>query len=196
MKSFKSITFLGSILVSLVVMSSCQKNESGSSQPAHINNTCINNPSLCQPNIYQQGSGFYPYGYGGYGSGYPYGVNSFHYMNNSAYLCSCPAGTVPTYNNYGGLGCVNAGYTYGGGAYAYFGWGTSGATNNQWVNIPQISNHTGYNQSNCYNGVVQSCFVDQPSTCSAGFTCQATSAQTRLGLCVSNNAINTGGGPR
>lgn len=157
----------------------CDKGSSDNNN-AQMNAYCMQNPYACQQNVYNQGynNGYYPYQYG-YGG-------AFHYTQNSAYLCNCPAGTMPTYNTYGGLGCVsnnnmNAGF----GAYAYFSW-NMGASNNQWMNIPQVSNYTGYNQSNCYNGVVQSCLVNQPSTCSAGYTCRASSAQTNLGLCVSN----------
>lgn len=204
MKNFKSFASSLIAVLAALIVTSCQQGGGGSSgtptttvsttNTTTMNPNCVSNPAACQQGIYQQGTGFYPYNYNyGYNNGYPYGYNGgFYYTNNAAYLCSCPAGTIPTYNNYGGLGCVNSGYAYGGG-YAYFSWGGgySGATNNQWVNIPQVSNYTGYNQSNCYNGVVQSCLVDQP-TCSAGYTCRATAAQSRLGLCVSNTSGGTG----
>ena len=167
-----------------------------------------NNQYNNQNNNNPYGSGYYG---GGYSSGYQYGGYSngpFNYMNNAAYLCNCQSGYMPTYNSYAGLGCVqanagygggmnyNASYTNGGnpgfsgGAYAYFSWG---ANNNQWTNIPQISNHTGYTNSGCYNGVVQSCLVGQPNTCSVGYTCQAESASSRLGLCRSTTASGNGG---
>lgn len=199
----------------MTVIVSCQNgsNNSGNSgnnnqtNPA-MNNVCLNNPAACQNQTYQQGQGFSPYntsydpyGYnqGGYNNGFPgsYYNGSFH-TNNGSYLCNCPTGTVPTYNDYGGLGCVQANYAQASGyGYAYFGFGTGNTSiNNQWVNIPQISNYTGYNQSNCYNGVVQSCFVDQANTCTQGYSCKATTAQSRLGLCVSNTTQQTQSGPR
>lgn len=177
----------------LVGLSSCQKSSSDSQPVQTLNNQCAYNPSLCQSQVYQQGNGFYPYtytNYGGYNTGYAWGA-AFYTMNNSSYLCNCPAGTMPTYNTYGGLGCVSNQLVGGFYGSVYFGWG-SGATNNQWVNIPQVSNYSGYNQSNCYNGVVQSCLVDQPGMCGSGSTCQASSAQSRLGLCVSNSSGSTG----
>lgn len=195
MKNFKSLIILGMTLfvVSCQNGGSDSNNNNGNNTTTPINGDCVNNPSSCQQGVYNQGYGFYPYN-----NGYPYNYQGgFYYTNNSAYLCNCPAGSMPTYNNYGGLGCVSSNYAYGYGGYAYFGWGAgsySGASNNQWVNIPQVSNYTGYNQSNgnCYNGVVQSCLVDQASSCSAGYTCRATAAQSRLGLCVSNNAAGNG----
>jgi hypothetical protein len=187
MKNFKSISMLLVSIVSVFFISSCQ-NSSNESSDQNMNAYCMNNPSACQQGVYQQNYGFYPYNYN---NGYPY--QGGYQLTNSAYLCSCPAGSVPTYNNYGGLGCVSSSSMTGYG-YAYFGWnanGLSGATNNQWTNIPQISNYTGYNnQGGCYNGVVQSCLVDQASACSSGYTCRATSAQSRLGLCVSSSAVN------
>ena len=197
MKILKSLLVLTVCTFAVFLMSSCQKdNNNNSGNNAGMNNICVTNPSACRSNVYQQGYGFQPYS-NGYNTGYgqPYGAQSgFYYTNNSAYLCSCPSGNIPTYNSYGGLGCVNNSMIQGGG-YAYFGWGSgqSGSTNNQWVNIPQVSNYTGYkNQSSCYNGVVQSCLVDQASTCSSGYTCKASSAQSRLGLCVSNTATHGG----
>lgn len=193
MRILKSILVLTATLILAFLMSSCQSgNDNNSNNGAALNNVCVTNPAACQPGVYNQGHGFQPYVGPQGGFGQPYGAQGgFHYTNNSAYLCSCPVGSLPTYNSYGGLGCVNNNLIHGCG-YAYFGWG-SGASNNQWNNIPQISNYTGYNnQSSCYNGVVQSCLVDQPSTCSSGYTCRASAAQSRLGLCVSNNA-NTGG---
>ncbi len=190
--------------------------------PYNYNNNYVNNYG----NPYGSGNyggGYYGGGYygGGYSSGYQHGGGSsngpFHYLNNSAYLCNCQPGFIPTYNTHAGLGCVQSqiaagtgygssygngygtsytasygtGYngSYSGGAYAYFSWG---ANNNQWTNIPQISNHTGYTNSGCYNGVVQSCLVDQPSTCSTGYTCRAETASSRLGLCKSNSAAGNG----
>ncbi len=189
MRILSSIMVLTATILLAFLMSSCQK---GNDNNSNMNNVCVTNPAACQPQVYNQGYGFQPYAGTQGGYGYPYGAqNGSYYTNNAAYLCSCPVGSLPTYNTHGGLGCVNNNLIHGGG-YAYFGW-ESGASNNQWNNIPQISNYTGYNnQSSCYNGVVQSCLVDQPSMCSSGYTCRASAAQSRLGLCVSNTA-NTGG---
>ncbi len=192
--------------VALVVLtvSACQKSNQDATVPA-MSTDCVNNPSLCNPNLYQQSPGFTPYNYNGnniYGGGYYNGgfnagfggyyggsYNPFVFGNNTSYLCNCPNGSVPTYNNYAGLGCVQSTQVYGY-FYASFGFGTN---NNQWTNIPQISNTVGYGNRGCYNGVVQSCLVDDPSTCTVGFSCRSNSASSRLGICISNNANQNAG---
>lgn len=204
-------------IFALVVLSltACQKPSSNETTvPANLNGNCVQNPSQCQNGVYQQTPGFYPYGYpqsgyNRYGSGYGYnyygssyyynngyygtGASPFYFANEAAYLCSCPAGSLPTYNTYSGLGCIQGASAYGSG-YVYFGWSAggglsgNGSNNNQWVNIPQISNYVGYQNSSCYNGVIQSCIVDQANTCSVGYTCRPSAAASRLGLCVSNTA--------
>ena len=190
------------VYIALVVlaMSACQKPHTSEATAPGMNAQCVSNPNLCQSNIYNT-PGYSPYTYGGgpYTNSYPgsdpyaggyYGNSAFsYYQNNSAYLCNCASGTIPTYNGYAGLGCVQQNQVSGYG-YAYFSWG---AHNNQWTNIPQISNQTGYTNSGCYNGVIQSCVVDQPNTCSVGFTCRSNDASSRVGLCVSNNATTNGG---
>ena len=164
--------------------------------PPPLTGDCVANPAACQTNLYNT-PGYQPYNYnnpyqqsyysGGYSYQYGYDNGPFSYQQNSAYLCNCQQGYMPTYNSYAGLGCVqNAAQ----GAYAYFSWG---ANNNQWTNIPQISNHSGYTNNGCYNGVVQSCLVDQPNTCSVGYSCRADSASSRLGLCIASSAQNNGG---
>lgn len=188
--TLRFVFFAYLFLVTLLI-TSCQKSNSNNSA---VNAQCVHNPSLCNQGIYHGTPGYSAYNYG-YGNGYGnYGYNNgysaygpFHQINNSAYLCNCPAGSVPTYNSYGGLGCVQTGYI-GGYGYAYLGYG---ANNNQWTNIPQISNIQGYNNNGCYNGVVQSCIVTQANTCSAGYTCRPTSGGSAIGLCV--NGAQSGG---
>lgn len=205
----KVIVFVYVALV-FVAMTSCKNSKQNDAAVPTMNADCVSNPNTCNSGLYQQTPGFNsynynnnPYGGGYYGSGYNYNyyggynsgyTNPFSYSNSSANLCNCSYGSVPTYNNYAGLGCVqsnmlnNSGYI---GVYAYFGWGPN---NSQWVNIPQISNNVGYTNSNssCYNGVVQSCLIDQPNSCSNGYTCRTSSAGSRLGLCVSNNSNSSG----
>lgn len=176
------------------MVTACQKNKND--DQGNINADCLNYPQACQNGYYNQ-PGFTPYNYGYQNNGgvfynngyYGTGTSPFHQLYNSNYLCNCPAGTVPTYNNYAGLGCVQSnliGGGYGFQGYAYWGW--NGSNNNQWVNIPQISNTQGYNNSSCYNGVVQSCIVTDQATCRTGYSCRATSAASALGICVSNGA--------
>src|SRR3989344_4518254 len=157
--------------VALVVLalSGCKSKTETQAIVPPISGNCVTSQVGCQSGIYNT-------------PGYT------HYMYNSAYLCNCGPGYVPTYNTYAGLGCVQSS-NIGSSHYAYYSWG---ANNNQWTNIPQISNHVGYQNSGCYNGVVQSCLVDQPSTCAVGFTCRADSASSRLGLCRANSAQGTG----
>lgn len=215
------------VYVALVVlaMSACQKSGggggSGDATVPAVSAECVSNPSICQSNLYNT-PGYTPYNYGngngslygggyyngGYNSGYTGGYgsyynsnyysNPFNTYNNSSYLCNCPSGSIPTYNSYAGLGCVQQNQVYAGvSAYAYFGWNSGGGANNQqWTNIPQISNQVGYTQSSssCYNGVMQSCVISQPSSCAVGYSCQASSAASNIGLCVATNAIGSNGG--
>lgn len=209
--------FIVYLALVVLALSACQKAETDATVPT-VDSQCVNNPNLCQQNIYNNTPGYTPYNYNnqynnGFNNGFNnynnynynynyqyrynqnYYVNPFTSYNNSNYLCNCPSGSVPTYNSYAGLGCVQTSqvYGYGGYGYAYFGWG--GANNSQWVNIPQISNHVGYTgNGGCYNGVIQSCLVDQPNTCSVGYSCQTSSAASRVGLCIATSAVNNGNG--
>ncbi|WP_409478011.1 hypothetical protein [Pseudobdellovibrio sp. HCB154] len=195
------LLFFSYLILVTFMVTACQKNTQDDGTPT---TDCLNYPQACQTSYYNQ-PGFTPYNYNnGYGYGYQQGgvfynngyygsgTSPFHQMYNSAYLCNCPAGSVPTYNNYAGLGCVQSNMLGGGfQGYAYYGYNTS--NNNQWMNIPQISNVTGYNNSSCYNGVVQSCIVSDQATCRTGFTCRASSAASAIGICVSNGANGQGG---
>ncbi len=171
--------------------------KSGDSTTQTTNADCLNNPQLCNSNYYNNNYGFQPYNYninGGYY--YNNGTSANYYGAVGSNLCNCPVGTMPTYNTYAGMGCVNTNMISGNGGlygYAYFGYGTgSAANNNQWMNIPQISNYVGYNNQSCYNGAVQSCMTDQQNMCASGFTCIASNASSRMGLCVSNSAAGSG----
>lgn len=187
----------------VLALSACQKSNQEAKVPTMSTN-CIDTPSSCNSNVYQQTPGYSPYGnqsgsssgynnnygYGyGYGSNYGYqgNYNPFIYGNNSAYLCNCPSGSVPTYNSYAGLGCVQSTLVYGY-FYASFGYSTN---NSQWTNIPQISNRVSSSQGSCYNGVIQSCFIDSTESCMVGFSCRPHDANSKLGICVSNNALNS-----
>ena len=170
------------VYLSLVILAfaACQKSNQDAVVPG-ITTDCLNNPNLCNAGMYHQTPGFTPYNYGGggyYNSNYAY--NPF---TSSDQLCNCPIGTMPTYNNYSGLGCVQS-MMVSGYAYATFGYASN---NNQWTNIPQISNTVGYQNQGCFSGVVQSCLVGETASCNAGYTCRMKSASSRLGVCVSNN---------
>ncbi len=175
------------VYLSLVILAfaACQKSNQDAVVPG-ITTDCLNNPNLCNTGVYQQTPGFQPYNYGGnyYGGNYNNGSNGYNPFLNSSQLCNCPGGSLPTYNNYSGLGCVQSNLVSGY-AYASFGYASN---NNQWTNIPQISNTVGYQNQGCYSGVVQSCLVGDTATCNTGYTCRMNSASSRLGICVSNNS--------
>lgn len=190
------ITFL----VMPLMLAACAEKKGSESQVATVPppTNCIDGSSYCNSNLYGQNNGYaaYPrnpyfynpsyawariYGYGGYMGGY---VGNF---------CNCPAGHRPVYNGQYGLGCVSMAQfqpvAYGA---VYWGWG---ANNNQWVNIPQVSNTQGYPKSNgCFQNVAQSCFVDQVNSCGSGATCQTTGGGSRLGICVAGTTPPTAAG--
>ena len=167
----KTLIYVYAILF-ILMATACQPG-SQEAVVAGVNAACINNPSGCNSSLYQQSNGYTSYGNP---------LQPFNQYNNQSYLCSCPAGTIPTYNSYSGLGCVyDWNYNYGlwGGAYAYFyiGWGI-----NSWYQIPNLY-PSNYTWGTCYNGAVQSCVMSQ-NTCPAGYTCRPNSGNSELGLCV------------
>lgn len=179
-------SLLGLLILGFAILNfGCQQSKDQNTTPV-LANDCINYPQSCNPQLYNQNTGFVPYNYG---SGYVYagngittsGATPFYMANSAAYLCNCPFGTVPTYNTYSGLGCVQSQYV--GSGYVAFGWGPN---NGQWLNIPQISNMSGYPNSSCYNGVIQSCVVGATNSCTAGYTCRYGSAASSLGICQKN----------
>jgi hypothetical protein len=171
----KSAIIIYSILF-ILLASACQKGNT-EAVVGGVNATCINNPASCNSSLYQQSNGYTAYGNNS---------NPFQYHNNSAYLCSCPYGTTPTYNSYAGLGCVqNNYYSYGyyGSfyAYLYIGWGS-----NSWYQLPQLSSYNynyNYGNSNCYTGAIQSCVVNE-NNCPVGYSCRPNSSNSSLGLCA------------
>lgn len=178
-KSFLCILFLGLAILNF----GCQQSNNQTTVPT-VSSDCINYPQSCNSSFYTQNTGFTTYGTGYVYSGNGYissGATPFYMANSAAYLCNCPFGSVPTYNTYSGLGCVQSQYV--GSGYAAFSWGPN---NGQWLNIPQISNYSGYPNSSCYNGVVQSCVVGATNSCTAGYTCRYASAASSLGICQKN----------
>lgn len=169
MKSALVIYFMLFILLA----SSCQKTNSQAGVSG-VSSACISNPTGCNSSLYQQSAGYYSYGNSS---------NPFTYYNNSAYLCNCPYGTIPTYNSSAGLGCVQA-YSqpiiYGGlYAYLYIGW------NSGWYQMSAINTYSS-TYSSCYNGAIQSCVVNQSGSCPIGSFCLENSSGSTLGLCVTN----------
>jgi len=157
----------------ILLASSCQKPNSQAGVSG-VSSACISNPAGCNSSLYQQSAGYSAYGNSG---------NPFTYYNNSAYLCNCPYGTMPTYNSSAGLGCVQSYSTpmvYGSFyAYLYIGWSSG------WYQMPGISTYNA-SYSSCYNGAIQSCVVNESGSCPIGSFCLENSAGSSLGLCVTN----------
>lgn len=167
------IAFFVYLTLFVLMMTACGRanNEVASS----ANSVCITQPSACQSGVYQQSDGY---------TAYTNSNNPFYFNGNTAYLCNCPYGYVPTYNGYAGLGCVQTSY-FGGGlfggiyGYMYLGWG-----GNQWSLQAQLYNYSHRGFNNCFNGAIQSCVVGQNNTCPAGSACRQNSRNSNLGLCV------------
>ena len=155
----------------IMMASACQKTKEAG---VGATSACINQPGNCNSSVYQQSDGYSAYGNTN---------NPFSYNGSSAYLCSCPYGSIPTYNSYAGLGCVQASYfnfsLYGSfsSGFLYLGW-----AQNQWNWQSQLNTYG----ANCYNGVVQSCVSGQENMCPAGSSCMQNSRNSNLGLCVTS----------
>lgn len=178
----KTSWFIIQLALITLTLSSCQPD----SKEAVVsgNNVCVADPT-CKPSngfngaSYQNHPGYTPYGYG----------QPFYYYNNNAFLCNCPYGTLPTFNRFAGLGCVSVnqlGMKASFSAFFYLSWG-----NNQWTNLPQLYRYNYSSGSgSCYNGVVQSCLVNQPNSCPSGYICRpnnmASSSASNMGLCVAS----------
>lgn len=155
----------------ILMATSCQRSKEAG---ASVTSACINQPASCNSSVYQQSDGYSAYSNNG---------NPFSYAGNSAYLCNCPYGSIPTYNAYAGLGCVQTSYVnfsfYGSLylGYMYLGW-----SQNQWSLQSQLTTYG----ANCYNGAIQSCVPNQANTCPAGSTCMQNGRSSSLGLCVTS----------
>lgn len=184
----------------LITLTACQP--SGKEAIVAGNNSCSTDPLTCGSNgnvngsAYQYNQGYTPYGTGtgngttNYGSGSSYGNGygqPFNYYNNSAYLCNCPNGTIPTYNGSAGIGCVSRvamSSKVNLSAFFYLSWGT----NNQWNTLPQLYRYNyGGGNTSCYNGAVQSCTVGQVNNCPGGYVCHVNGSSSTLGLCVASH---------
>lgn len=153
---------------------------------------CITGNGYCNTNIYNQ---YYQYGWMTY-PGFRPGYNYINYFQQYGGACNCPAGTLPVYNSYAGLGCVSEAYLrpfIGFNFYWQISWGynpyggyySSHPLNDYPVNTNQISNISGYpTNGNCQQNLIQSCYVDQANSCGNGATCRVTAAGSRLGICV------------
>jgi hypothetical protein len=163
-----------------------------------LDTRCLDGSAYCNSSVYGQ---YGQYGWSAYPGYYGYGNYMSYYQRNG--FCNCPVGSIPTYNSWTGLGCVQqtyvnmyagmqlywnfgigAGYGYGSG-YGYSGWGVNPGIQNNWQ---QVSNVQGYNNGySCGNNggnLTQSCLVDRVNSCGGGATCRPTGGGSRLGICV------------
>lgn len=157
--------------------------------------SCVDGSAYCNSGLYNNNNGFYAYPNNPYYHNLNYAWNGYFGGSIGGYVgnfCNCPIGTRPVYNGQFGLGCVSTmSFQAYAGAAVYWGYG---ANNNQWVNIPQVSNSQGYPQSRCFQNVAQSCFVDQLNSCGPGRICQTTGGGSRLGICIAQGVTNTSAG--
>lgn len=191
-------TLLQSILLlaTAVTLSSCSKSKSSS----HATSTqCLQDPYTggCDNSQYNQYSAYgyqaYPYGsVPGYSSNpnsiYRYETSQYYstyYGYGNSQLCSCPQGSRPVYNGNMGTGCLAQGNFPNYARTYYWSWSAGHTNNNQYVNMPQMSNING-NLSNggCYNNVAWSCLVGQANQCPSGTSCTATAQNSPIGVCV------------
>jgi hypothetical protein len=136
-----------------------------------LDTRCLDGSAYCNSSVYNQ---YNQYGFSSYPGYYGYGNNLSYYSRVG--FCNCPAGSIPVYNQWSGLGCVQntfirpfagfqlywnfgvgAGYGsgYGYGNYGYgSGWGYNQGYQNNWQ---QISNTTGYGYNNYNSGYGGSC---------------------------------------
>jgi hypothetical protein len=172
----KTVLFVYFALV-IITLSACQKSGSGEATVSGLNSQCVSNPTACNSGAYQQSQGYSPYNYNNGSNGYNQYSTPFSYNNNTAYLCNCPIGSLPTYNSYAGLGCVRQSASFSG--FFYLGWG-----HKRWNSTPYIRSYSFNNNSNCYSGAVQSCLLSLANSCSPGYICRSNNNASNIGLCV------------
>jgi hypothetical protein len=148
---------------------------------------------------YNNNAGYNNYsGYNGYSCNYTYGqyngfnAYNFQYDNfnggQNYYMggfCGCPVNFRPIYNSYWGLGCIEGRFVNTTAYFIGYGW-TS--TNNQWINIPQISTMP-VSGSNCYQDAVLACDTQNPMVCGTGGICVSPNGG-RTGVCQYQNGYN------
>ena len=195
----KKLFSLCMVFVVPAMMIACaKKNDDTTVASTPLNTTCLTgqiNQATCNNQLWYQYQqwGFYPYqsnpyvlqttGY----NGYLYGgySNIYGQQASTQSLCGCGYGQQVIYHNSIGLGCMQTGY---GSASMYTGitayWYLS-ATNNSWVNIPQVSNSASnmYGTS-CTGAVAQACSVGQAGSCASGTACVPTVSGSPIGICI------------
>ncbi len=175
--SFMSLFIASTLLVlSLVACNKSSDNNSGVAAPPVAVTT---NPNCANPQVYDPNcTGYNQYNQFGFQA---YGANSFY--GNRGY-CNCQPGFRPVWGQIG-MGCVQIDQIRPfAGVYLYAG---NAPNNYQTVNINQISNYTGYPQSqsaNCFDSVAYSCLIDRANYCGQGRLCRPTAPGSRMGICV------------
>jgi hypothetical protein len=177
------------LIVSTLAFIGCG-NKSSSSNNNSTSTTCFTNPTTggCDNSVYNN---YYAYGYQAYPYGYSYNSNSiFRYQTNyySGYgsaLCSCPSGSRPVYNGAMGTGCLAQSQIPNYVPVYYWSFTANYTANNQYVNMPQMSNiNGGMSNGGCYNNVAWTCQVGQTNQCPSGSVCTSTVSNSPIGLCV------------
>lgn len=159
------------------VMIACGKSsdDSTASTPLNFNN-----------GVYQQ-YGFYPYPTTGYGYQNPYQQAYMPYSSYYGYqqqnTCGCTSygsGFLPAFIPGGTMGCVSPQVYQP--VYGMLGIFQVGAANNQWTNIPQVSNLPAGGQC---GQAAQACFPSNTANggCPTGYRC-ATATGAPVGLCI------------
>ncbi len=162
---------------------------SGTVATTGLTTSCLTGTVNCNNGVYGQYS---QYGWQTY-PGNPYlvqgGIQSYFYQNSYRF-CECPVGTQPAYNGSLGLGCVQTSMV----PQAAFQWnlgvnlswsfrrGFRGGSTHRRIHRDQATGFRG--GENCYSGLAQSCYINQPGSCVNGGSCLATSAGSPLGLCA------------
>lgn len=198
----KKLFSLCMVFVVPAMMIACaKKNDDTTVASTPLNTTCLTgqqiNQATCNNQLWTQYQqwGFSPYGgnpyilQGGYNTGmngYMYGGYTYGQQAYTQSLCGCGYGQQVVYHNSIGLGCMSTGYGSNFGMYtgitAY--WSLS-ATNNSWVNIPQVSNsQSNMYGTSCNGAVAQACSIGQAGSCAAGTNCVPTVTGSPIGICV------------
>lgn len=186
---------LGFLLVALTMIGCDQKSSSNSSQNSGTSTQCLTNPytGVCDNSVYNTANGFQAYpGAPGYSSDpnsvFRYQLDQYYFSQNGSLsaLCSCPIGSRPVYNGALGIGCAKSAAVPTWAPIYFHALNTVSGTsiNSHYVNIPQMSNITNQYQNGCYSNVAWSCLVGQNNQCPNGSACQATVANSTIGMCI------------
>ena len=179
----------------LIMMSLVACNQNSSSSKSGTSTQCLTNPytGACDNSAYNSAYGFQAYpGAPGYSSNpnsvFRYQLDQYYYSQTGSLsaLCSCPVGSRPVYNGALGIGCAKSVAVPTWAPIYYHALNTVSGTsiNSHYVNMPQMSNITNHLENGCFSNVAWSCLVGQNNQCPNGSACQATTANSPIGMCV------------